>query len=157
MPFTYITSRINTKYSYDASQMSFLSPKYTQAVAYEKHLRTTHTNLSITLTCSIRYPLPDKRIVDTETDVVRQCPDPDYKSNPEPTRHEHDILANEVIYESDTEILNKTASLTSGQKRYFLGTGEPIRDLNRFEHKIHNLCHNPWAAFPNGQGFRLAF
>ena len=87
---------------------------------------------------------------------MRELPDSDYKSDPEYTGREHNVLASDVIYESDTELLNKTASLTGGQQTYFLGAGEAIEDLNRFEQEISNLCHNLWAPFPDRQGFTIA-
>ena len=93
--------------------------------------------------------------MDTETDVVREPPDSDYESDPEPTGRDHQVLAGDVMYESDTELLNKMAPFTSGQQTYFLDAGEAIRDVTGFEQEISNLCDNPWAPFPNGQGFRL--
>ena len=89
--------------------------------------------------------------MDTETDVVRERPDSDYESNPESTGREHDVLASDVMYKSDTKLLNKTASLTGGQQMYFLGAGEAIGDVNGFEQEISNLCDNPWAPFPRSE------
>ena len=52
--------------------------------------------------------------MDTETDLVRERPDSDYESEPKPSRHDHDVLAGDLMYESDTELFNKMASLTGG-------------------------------------------
>jgi len=59
------------------------------------------------------------------------------------------------VYESDTEVLNNTASFSSGQETHFPGAGEAIGDVNGFEQEISNLCDKLWALFPSGQGFRL--
>jgi len=86
---------------------------------------------------------------------VGERPDSDHESDPEPTDHEHDVLSGDVVYESDTEVLNNTASLSGAQQRHFLGPGEAIGDLNVFEQEISNLWDDPWAPFLSGQGFRL--
>jgi len=139
------------------SKCPFCRQKYTQAAAYEKHLRTTYANVNIILTSTtIGYPSSASHVLDTQTDVVGERPDSDYESNPEPTGREHDVLSGDVVYESDTEVLNNTASFSGGQQTHFPGAGEAIGDVNGFEQEISNLCDNPWAPFPSGQGFRLA-
>ena len=137
------------------SKCLFCRQKYTQAAAYEKHLRTTHANLNIVLASTIRYPSSASHVLSTEADEVRERPDSDYESDPEPTGREHDVLSCDV-YESDTEVLNNTASLSGGQQTHFPSAGEAVGDVNGFQQEISNLCDNPWAPFPNGQGFRLA-
>ena len=89
--------------------------------------------------------------------MVGARPDSDYESDPEPTGCEHDLLRADVVYESDTEVLNNSASFCGGQQAHFPGAGEAIGDVNEFEQEIrlHNLCYDPWAPFPSGQGFRL--
>jgi len=139
------------------SKCPFCQQKYTQAAAYEKHLRTTHTNVNIILaSTTIQYPSSASHVLDTQTDVVGERPDSYYESDPEPTGREHDVLSGDVVYESDTEVLNNTASFSGGQQTHFPGAGEAIRDVNGFEQEISNLCDDPWAPFPSGQGFRLA-
>jgi len=59
------------------------------------------------------------------------------------------------VYESDTEVLNNTPSFSGGQQKHFPEAGEAVGDVNGFEQEISNLCHEPWAPFPSGQGFRL--
>jgi len=105
---------------------------------------------------TIRYPSLASHVLDTQTDVVGERPDSDYESDPKPTGREHDVLSGDVVYESDTEVLNNTASLSGGQQTHFSEAGEAIGDVNGFEQEISNLCDDPWASFPRGQGFRLA-
>jgi len=87
---------------------------------------------------------------------VGKRPDSDSESDPEPTVREHDVSSGDVVYESDTEVLNNTASFSSGQQTHFPAVGEAIEDVNRFEQEICNLCDDPCAPFPSGQGLRLA-
>jgi len=87
---------------------------------------------------------------------VGERPDSDYESDPERTGREHHVLCGDVVYESDTEVLNNTASFSGGQQTHFPGAGETIGDVNGSEHEISNLCDDPWAPFPSGQGFTLA-
>jgi len=88
--------------------------------------------------------------------LVRERPDSNDDSNPEHTGREHDVFTGDVVYESDTEVLNNTASFCGGQQTHSPGFGEPIGDMNGFKQEISNLCDDPWAPFPSGQGFRLA-
>jgi len=83
-------------------------------------------------------------------------PDSDQESDPAPSGREHDLLSGDVVYESDTEVLNNVASFSGGPQRLFPCAGEAIEEVNRFEQEISNLCDDPWAPFPSGQGFRLA-
>ena len=139
------------------SKCPFCQQKYTQAAAYEKHLRTTHTNVNIILaSTTIQYPSSASHVLDTQTDVVGERPDSYYESDPEPTGREHDVLSGDVVYESDTEVLNNTASFSGGQQTHFPGAREAIGDVNGFEQEISNLCDNPWAPIPSRQGFRPA-
>jgi len=133
--------------------------KYTQAAAYEKHLRIIHANVNIIVaSTTIRYPSSASHVFDMQTNMVGAGPDSDYESDPEPTGCEHDLLDADVVYESDTEVLNNSASFCGGQQAHFPGAGEAIGDVNEFEQEIRlrNLCYDPWAPFPSGQGFRLA-
>ena len=139
------------------SKCPFSRQKYSQAAAYEKQLRTTHANVNIILASTIiRYPSSASHILDTQTDVMGEHPDSDYESDPEPTGPEHDVLSGDVVYKSDTEVLNNTASFSGGQQTHLPGAGEAIGNVNGFEQEISNLCDDPWAPFPSGQGFRLA-
>jgi len=72
------------------------------------------------------------------------------------TGGEHDVLSGDVVYESDTEVLNNAASFSCSQQMHFPGAGEAIGDVNGFGQEICNLCDNPWAPFPSRPGFRLA-
>jgi len=91
-----------------------------------------------------------------QTYVMWERPDSDYESDPEPTGCEHDVLSGDVVYESDTEVLNNTACFSGGQETHFPGAGEAIADVGGFAQEISNPCDDPWAPFPSGQGFRLA-
>jgi len=53
-------------------------------------------------------------------------------------------------------VLNNTASFSGGQQIHFLGAGDAIGDVIGFEQEISNLCDDPSAPFPSGQGFRRA-
>jgi len=76
------------------SKGPFCQQRYTHAAAYVKHLRTTHANGNIIFaSTTIRYPSLASDIVDTQTDVVGECLDADYDSNPEPTGQAHDVLS----------------------------------------------------------------
>ena len=54
-----------------------------------------------------------------QTDVVGERRDSDYESDPEPTGHQHDVLSGDVVYESDTEVLNNTAAFSAANKHIF--------------------------------------
>jgi len=105
---------------------------------------------------TIRYPSSASHVLDTQTDVVGERPDSDNESDPEPTGREHDVLSGDVVYEYDPAVLNHTAPFSGGQQTHFPGAREAIGDVNGFEQEISNLCDDPWAPFPSGQGFRLA-
>ena len=83
-------------------------------------------------------------------------PDSDSEFDPKPTGPEQAILNGDVVYQSDTEVLNNTASFSGGQQTLFPGAGEAIGYVNGLAQEISNLCNDPWARFPSGPGFRLA-
>jgi len=87
---------------------------------------------------------------------VGERPDSDYKSDPKPTGREHDVLSGDVVYKSDTQVVNNTASFSGGQQTHCHLAGDAIGDVTAYEQEISNLCNDPWAPFPSGQGFRLA-
>ena len=66
---------------------------------------------------------------------MEECPDSNYQSDPVTTRRKHDLLGGNVVYKYDTDVLNNTASVSDSQQTHFLGVGEPIGDVNRFEQK----------------------
>jgi len=138
------------------SKCPFGRQKYTQAAAYGKHLRTTHANVNIILaSTTIPYPSSASHVLHRETDVIGERPDSDYESDPEPAGPEHNLLSGDVVYKSDTEVLNNTASFSSGQQRHFPESGEAIGDVNGFEQEISNLCDDPWHHSPAGKGSGL--
>ena len=84
--------------------------KCTQAAAYEKYLPTTHANVNLILaSTTIRYPSSASDVLDTQTNVVGERPDSDQESDPKPTGGQQDLLSGDIVYESDTEVLNNTA------------------------------------------------
>jgi len=87
--------------------------------------------------------------------AVWEGPDSDYESNPGPTGPEDNILSGEVVYESNTEVLNNIASFSGGQQIPVPGTGEALADMNGFEQQISNLWNDQWVPFHSRQGFRL--
>jgi len=99
------------------SKCPFCRQKYTQAAAYEKHLQTTHANVNIILaSTTIRYPLSPSQVLDAQTDIVGECPDSDYESNPKPTRRKHNVLSGDIVSKSDTEVLNNTTPFSGSQQ-----------------------------------------
>jgi len=105
---------------------------------------------------TIRYPSSARHVLDTQPDVLGERPDSDCESDPEPTGRYHDVLSGDVVYESDTEVLNNISSFSGGQQTPFPGAGHAIGDVNGFEQEISNLGDDRGAPFPSGQGFRLA-
>jgi len=69
---------------------------------------------SVHTSSTIRYPSSASHVFDRQTDIVGECPNSDYESDPEPTGREHVLLSDDVAYESDTGELNNTASFTGG-------------------------------------------
>ena len=111
------------------SKCSFCRKKYTQAGAYEKHLRTAHSNLEIILASTVRYT--SSAITynnDTETDQLHheghERPDSDYQSHPDLTGREHDALN-----ESDTHMLNSTPGPLASKQTHYEGSGEAVREV----------------------------
>ena len=83
------------------SKCSFCRKKYTQAGAYEKHLRTAHTNLDIILASSVRYtPSAITYNNDTEADLLHheghERPDSDYESDPDSSGPDHDAFIDDI-------------------------------------------------------------
>ena len=135
---------------------SFCRKKYTQACAYEKHLRAAHANLDIILASTILYT--SSAITynnDTETDQLHheghEGPDSDYESDPDSTGREHD-----TFNESDTEMLNSTLGPLAGKLTHYEGSGETVPDVNGFDQACDNLTEDPWSPFTSAHGFKLA-
>ena len=143
------------------SKCSFCRKKYTQAGAYEKHLRTAHANLDIILASTVRYT--SSAITyhkDTETDLLHheghERPDSDYESDLDSTGRGHDAFTDDIAKESDTEMLNGTPGSLAGQQTHYEGSGEAVGDVNGFEQECDILSKDPWAPFTSAHGFKLA-
>ena len=127
------------------SKCSFCRKKYTQAGAYEKHLRTAHANLDIILASTVRYT--SSAIAynnDTETDLLHQegheHRDSDYESDPDSAGCEHDPFNDDIANASDTKISNGTpGSLAAGKETHYEGSGEAVGDVNGFEQECDDL------------------
>ena len=132
------------------SKCSFCHKKYTQAGAYEEHLRTAHTNLDIIPASAVRYT--SSAITynnDTQTDQLHheghERPDSDYQYDLDSSGREHDAFK-----ESDTEMLNGTPGRLAGKPTHYKGSGEAVRDVNGFEQECDDPSENPWAPFTSG-------
>ena len=138
----------------------FCRRKYTGAGAYVKHLRTAHTKLDIVLASTLRKISPANSITDSETSLHRPeanwRPDSDYESDLNLTRYECDGFPDDVVHESDTEEHNDVSSSPAAKLIDYLGAGETIGDVNRFEQELSNLCEDLWAPFTSTHGFKLA-
>ena len=105
------------------SKCSFCRKKYTQAGAYEKHLRTAHANLDIILASTVRYRSSAIAYYnDMEINLLhqegRRCRDSDYESDPDSARCEHDAFNNDIANASDTEIPNGTPGSLAGKETH---------------------------------------
>ena len=140
---------------------SFCRKTYTQAGAYEEHLRTAHVNLDIILASTVRYT--SSAITyhkDTETDLLHheghERPDSDYESDLDSTGRGHDAFTDDIANESDTEMLNGTQGSLAGQETHYEGSGEAVGDVNGFEQECDILSKDPWVPFTSAHGFKLA-
>ena len=109
------------------SKCSFCRKKYTQAGAYEKHLRTAHANLDIILASTVRYT--SSAIAynnDTDIDLLHQegheRRDSVYESDPDSARREHDAFNDNITNASDTEIPNGTPGWLAGKETHYEGS-----------------------------------
>jgi len=88
--------------------------------------------------------------------VVGEHRHSEYQSDAEPTVRKQHLLSADVVYESDTAVLNRTASFSGLKHMPFPGTGAPIGEVNWFKQEISILCDDPYAQCPIWQGLRLA-
>jgi len=94
------------------SKWPFCRRKYIRSGAYEKHLRTVHSNLDIVLASTLGYASSGDITNDVETSILhhpeaRERLDSDYESDPDPTGQELDAFA---AHQSDTEIPDDSTS-----------------------------------------------
>jgi len=68
--------------------------------------------------------------------------DSDYESDPDPTGHGYGAF-DDISHQSDTEILNETASPFASKPMLYEGAGESIGDVKGFEQEQSNLCQHP--------------
>jgi len=114
----------------------FCRRKFSRSGAYEKHLRNAHANLDIVLVSTIKY---GSSLTTNDHKGSNILPheghlrlDSDYESYPEPPGHAYRAF-NDISDETDTEILNETASPLPRKPMLYEGDGESIGDVNRFE------------------------
>jgi len=81
--------------------------------------------------------------------------DSNYESDPDPTGHAYGAFA-DISHESDTDILNETASPLPRKPILYEGAGESIGDVKGFEEEQGNLSQHPWSPFSSAHGFNLA-
>jgi len=80
--------------------------------------------------------------------------DSDYESDLDPTRHAYGAF-DDISHESDTEIVNETASPLPSKPMLYQEAGESIGDVNGFEQEQSNLCQHPWSPFSSVHSFKL--
>lgn len=141
---------------------SFCRKRYARAGAYEKHLRTTHSNLDIILASTILNP-PANSTEHHETGIfadnaASKGSDSDYESDAasDPAGYERNAMNDEPMHEYDTQVLGDNTSSVPATSSHYPGAGEPIGDVEGYEEELRNLCENAWAPFTNAQGFKLA-
>jgi len=140
------------------SKCPFCRRKYIWSGAYEKHLRTAHTNLDIVLPSTVGYPSSGDNINDVETSILHhpvgsELQDSDYESDPDPTGLEPDVF---TTHESDTEMPDDSASSLPDRQEHNPSAGKAIGEFDGFEQENRNLCEDPQAPFRCLQGFKQA-
>jgi len=137
----------------------FCRRKYSRSGAYEKHLRNAHANLDIVLASTIKYASSPTTNDNKGSNILPHEGhlrlDSDYESDPDPTGHAYGAFDN-ISHESDTEILNETASPLPSKPMPYEGAGESIGDVKGFEQEQSNLCQHPWSPFSSAHSFKLA-
>jgi len=124
----------------------FCQQKYSRSGAYEKNLRNAHTNLDIVLVSTIKYasspPTKDNKGSNILPHQGHLRLDSDYESDPDPTGHEYSAFT-DISHESDTEILDETASPLPSKPMSYEEAGDSIGDVKGFEQEQSNLCQHP--------------
>ena len=143
------------------TKCSFCRKKYTQASAYEKHLRTAHANLDIILSSTVRYtPSAMTYNNNTEADLLHheghERPDSDPESDPDYSGRDHDAFIDDIAKESDPEMLSGTPGSIAGKQTHYEGSGEAVGDVKGFEQECDILSKDPGAPFTSAHGFKLA-
>jgi len=137
----------------------FCRRKYIWSGGYEKHLRNAHANLDILLASTIKYASTPTTNDNKGSNILpHEGPlrlDSDYESDPDSTRHAYGAFDN-ISHESDTEILNETASPLSSKPMLNQGAGESIGDVKGFEQEQSNLCQHVWSPFSSAHRFKHA-
>jgi len=105
----------------------------------------------------VQHPSSASHVLDMQTDVVGECPDSNFEYDPKPTGCENDVLSSDVVYKSDTEVLNNTASFSRSQQRHFPGTGEAIGAVTGSSKKsvICATTHGHHSLAGKGSGLPL--
>jgi len=137
----------------------FMRRKYSRSGAYEKHLRNAHANLDIVLASTIKYASSRTTNDNKGSNILppegHLCLNSDYESDQHPTGHGYGAF-DDMSHESDTEILNETASPLTSIPMLYEGAGESIGDVKGFKQAQSNLCQPQWSPFSSAHGFKLA-
>jgi len=120
--------------------------KYSRSGAYEKHLRNAHANLNIVLASTIKYASSPTTNDNKGSNILRHEGHlrlySDYESDPDPTGHTYSGF-DDISHESDTEILNETASPLPSKPMLYERARESIGDVKGVEQEQSNLCQYP--------------
>jgi len=137
----------------------FCRLKYSRSAAYEKHQRNAHANLDIVLGSTIKYASSpttnDKKGSNILPHEGHHRLDSHYELDPDPTGHVYGAF-DDISHESDTKILNETASPLPSKPMLYEGAGESIGDVKSFQQEQSNLCQHPWSPFSSAHGIKLA-
>jgi len=122
------------------------------------YLRNEHANLDLisasTIQCASSQTTNDNKGSNILPHQGHLRLDSDYESDPDPTRHAYGVF-DDNSHESETEILNKTASPLPSKPMLYEGAGESIGDVKCFRQEQSNLCQHPWSRLSSTHSFKL--
>ena len=143
------------------SKWAFWCKKFTQAGAYEKHLRTAYSNLDIILASTVRYTSSAiAHNTDTETELLHQerykLWNFHYESDPDSAGREHQAFNDNTANASDRggERANRTPALLASKEIDYVSSGGAVGDINSFEQECDDLSEDPWALFTSAHDFK---
>jgi len=122
-------------------------------------MRNAHANLGMVLASTIKYASGPTTKDNKGSHILPHRGhlrlDSNYECDPDPTGHAYSAF-DDISHESDTEILNHTASPLPSKPMLYKGVGESMGDVKGFEQEQSNLCQHPWSPFSSAHGFKLA-
>jgi len=122
--------------------------------AYDNHVRTAHVGLDIVLGSTLQYVNIEPGELHNPDAGGGQ--DSYYQCDPGPAALESDEFCRDILYESETGVLDDATSASAETQIGYQGTGEVIGDVPWFEDEHSHPCEDPWAPFNSAQGFKLA-